>query len=121
MTHLTFLLPGVLVRDFRPVILVLAGSMDDGREDLSVRSGVASKLVGHELPRWPSLVFQNLAKETFGGSPVAVACDQDIEDIAILVGCSPKIMTLAADRDEQLVDVPDVPESTLSSPEFAGV
>ena len=121
MTHLTFLLPGVLVRDFCPVILVLAGSMDDGREDLSVRSGVASKLVGHELPRWPSLVFQNLAKEAFGGSPVAVACDQDIEDVAILVDRSPKVMTLAADRDDQLVHMPDVTEPALSPPQSAGI
>jgi len=52
---------------------------------------------------------------------VSPARNQYIENFSVLVHCSPKIMTLAADRDEQLVDVPDVPESTLSSPEFAGV
>ena len=112
-THLAFLLPGVLVGDFSPVVLVLVGSMDDQWEDLSVRSRIASKLVGDELQRWPLLVFQHLAKEAFSGSAVSMACDQDIEDVAILINRSPKITAFAADGDEQLVHVPDVPEPTF--------
>jgi hypothetical protein len=50
-----------------------------------------------------------------------MAGDQDIEDVAILIYSSPKIIVLVADRDEQLVHVPDVPETTLSSPQSAGV
>ncbi len=111
----------MLVRDFRPVVFILAGSMGNGWEDLSVRSRIASKLVGNELPGWALLVFQHLAKEAFGGSLVSTACDQDIEDIAVLVHRSPKIMTFAADHDEHFVHVPDVAESTLSSPQSAGV
>ena len=95
--------------------------MCDGWEDLSVRSRIASQLVGDELQRWPLLVLQDLAKEAFGSFPVSVACDQDIEDVAILVHRSPKIMTFAADRDEHLVHVPDVSEATLSPPQSAGV
>ncbi len=41
-----------------------------------------------------------------------MACQQDVEDIAILVYGSPKIMTFAADGDEQLVHVPDVAAAT---------
>ncbi len=48
-THLAFPLPGVLVGNFSSVVLVLAGSMGNGWEDLSVRSRIASKLVGNEL------------------------------------------------------------------------
>jgi hypothetical protein len=86
-----------------------------------VRRRIAAQLVGDELQRWPLLVFQDLAKEALGGSLVSVAGDQDVEDVAILVHRSPKIMAFAADRDEQLVHVPDVPEPTLSSPQSAGV
>ena len=68
-----------------------------------------------------SLVFQHPAKEAFGGSPVFVACDQNIQDIAVLVHRSPKIMAFAADCDEHFVHVPDVAESTLSSPQSAGI
>ena len=86
-----------------------------------MRSRIASTLVSNELVRWPLLVFQHLAKEASSGSPVSVACEEDIEDIAILVNGSPKIMTFTADGDEQLVHVPDVTEPTLSPPQSAGV
>ena len=120
-THLAFLLPGVLVGDFSSVVFVLAGSMGDGWEDLSVGGRIASKLVGNELPGWPPLTFQNLAKEALGGFLVSMARDQDIEDIAILIHRSPKIMTFAANRDEHFVHVSDVTESTLSSPQSTSI
>ncbi len=87
---MAFLLSGVLVGNFSSVVLILAASMGNGWEDLSVGSRIASKLVGNELPGWPPLVLQNLAKEAFGGSPVSVACDQNIQDVAVLVHRSPK-------------------------------
>ena len=66
-------------------------------------------------------MFQDLAKEAFGSLPVSVACDQHVEHITILVHRSPKIMALAADRNEHLAHVPDVAEATLSLPQSAGV
>ena len=66
-------------------------------------------------------MLQDLAKEAFGGSLVAMACDQDIEDVAILVNGSPKIMAFTSDGDEHFVHVPDVTESTLPSPQSVGV
>ncbi len=107
-THLAFLLPGVLVGDFSSVVFVLPASMADGREDLSMCSWVASQLVGNELQRWSLLVLQDLAKEALGSSLASVTRDQDVEDIAVLIHCSPEITSLAADRDEQLIHVPDV-------------
>ena len=77
-----------------------------------MRSRIASQLIGDELQGWPPLVFQGLAKEAFGSFPVSVACDQDVEDVAIMVHRSPKIMALTADRDGQLVHVPDVAETS---------
>ncbi len=62
-THLAFLPPGVLMRDFSPIVFILAGSMDDRWEDLSVGGRIAAKLVGNELPGWPPLVFQHLVKK----------------------------------------------------------
>ena len=120
-THLAFLLPGMLVGNFSAVVVVGPASVGDGGEDLPVRRRIASQLVGDELQRGPALVFQDLAKEALGSSSVSVAGDQDVEHVAILIHRSPKIMALAADRDEQLVHVPDVPQSTLSPPQRAGV
>ena len=84
------------MRDFSSVVFILAGSMGNRWEGFSVGCRIASKLVGNELPWWPPLVFQNLAGKALGGSLVSVACDQDIENIAILVHGSPKIMAFAA-------------------------
>ncbi len=109
------------MRNFSSVVFVLAGLMVDGWKDLSVGGRIASKLVGHELPRWPPLLFQHLAKEALSGSLVSAAGDQDVEDIPVLIHGSPKIMTFTADRDEHFVHVPDVAESALSSPQSAGV
>ncbi len=95
--------------------------MGDGWEDLSVGRPVASKLVGNELPWWAPLVFQDLPKEALSGSPVSVVCDQNIQDVAVLVYRSPKIMAFAADCDEHFVHVPDVTEPPLSPPQSAGV
>ena len=95
--------------------------MCDGWENLAVRRRAASQLVGDELQRWPLLVLQDLAKKVLGGSVVSVARDQDIEDIAILVNGSPKIIAFTADGDEHFVHVPDVTESTLPPPQGAGV
>ena len=82
---------------------------------------IASKLVGNELPWWAPLVLQQLAKEALSGSPVSAACDQNIQDFAVLVHRSSKIMTLAADCDEHFVHVPDVAESPLSSPQSMNI
>ncbi len=95
--------------------------MVDGWKDLSVGGRIASKLVGHELPRWPPLLFQDLAEEALSGPLVSVAGDQDVEDIPVLIHGSPKIMTFTADRDEHFVHVPDVAETALPPPQSAGV
>ena len=120
-THLAFLLSGVLVGNFSSVVLVPAGSMGNGWKDFSVSRRIASKLVGNELPGWLPLVFQNLAKEAFDGSPVSVACHQDIEDVVVLVHRPPQIMTLTADGDEHFVHVPDVAEPALSPPQSTSI
>ena len=64
--------------------------MGNGWEDLSVGGPIPAKLVGNESPWWAPLAFQHLAKEALSGSLVSMACDQDIEDIAVLVDSSPK-------------------------------
>ena len=86
-----------------------------------MRSRIASELVGDELPRRLARLFQNFAEEVPSGSAVSVACDQNIQHVAVLVHRYPKIMTFAADGDEHFVHVPDVAESTLSSPQSTSI
>jgi hypothetical protein len=67
------------------------------------------------------LVFQHLVKEALGGSAVSPARKQDIEYVTVLIDRSPEIVALAADRDEQLVHMPDVTEPTLSPPQSTSI
>ena len=99
----------VLMRDFSPIVLVLASSMGHQWKHFSVGCRITSQFVGDECERWLSLVFQDLPKEAFGGFSVPLACDQNIEYVTILIHNSPKIMPSAADCDKQLVHVPDSP------------
>ena len=50
-THFSFPFPVVLVREFSSIVFVLRGSMCDGWKDLSVRSRIASQLIGEVLRR----------------------------------------------------------------------
>ena len=41
--------------------------------------------------------------------------DEDVDDVAILIDGTPEILPLALDRDEDLVQVPRVAETALST------
>ena len=120
-SHLPLLLPRWLMRSLGSVILVLTGSMSHRREDLTMGSVIASKLVCNKLPRWLPLVLQHFAEEAFGGFSISPAHHQNIDHVSILIHRSPQIVSLALDRDEELVNVPDVTCSPLLSSQGAGV
>ena len=84
-------------------------------------SWIAAELVGNELPGWFPLMPQHLAKKAFGGFAISPACHQNIDHVSILIHRSPQIVSLALDRDEELVNVPDVACSPLLSSQRAGV
>jgi hypothetical protein len=68
----------VLVRDFNPIVLVLAASVGHRWKHFAVSCRVTSQFVGHECERWSPLVFQDLVKKALGGALVTVAGDQDV-------------------------------------------
>ena len=59
------------------------------------------------------LVFQHLAKEVFGGSHVAVARDQNIQDHRRHGPPLTKDSDVRRDRNEQIIHVLDVTDSTF--------
>ena len=92
----------------------------DPRQDLALGGGVAVELVCHYHPRNVSQALQQLAKEPLGRGRAAPALDQDVEDISVLVDRTPKIVLLAADADEHLVQVPLVAGLWPSLPQHIG-
>ncbi len=87
--------------------------MDDGRHDASMGRAVTSQLVGDQPTGLAALPLQQLAEEAFRGSPITARLDENIDDITILVDCTPEILALALDRHEDLVQVPSVAQPTL--------
>ena len=78
-----------------------------------MRCCIASEFVRHEAPWLTALALEKFTKELFRGAPIAPRLNQDVDEIAVLVDCTPQILTPAADGDKDLVKVPNVAKSTL--------
>ena len=68
-THLPLALARRLMRDFRSIVLVLPGAVNDGRHDRAVGGRIAAQLVRDQTVGRPALSFQDRAKEVPEGPP----------------------------------------------------
>ncbi len=101
--HLAFPLAGRLMRDFRPIVFVLPGTVDHGRHHGTMRGRVATELVRDQPARLAALSFQQLAEEPCGRTLIAPRLHENVEDVAVLVDGTPQILQPALDPHEQLV------------------
>ncbi len=69
---------------------------------------VAAELVGDQHPRGVAQAFEQLAAELLRSSRVPSGLDQDIEHDPVLIDGAPKVVLLAVDGDDHLVEVPRV-------------
>ena len=77
-------------------------------QDLALCGRVAPELVRDDHP-WRILQpAQQLAKEALGCMGIAPALNQDVEHVPVLIHGAPKVMHLAADAQEHLVEEPFV-------------
>jgi hypothetical protein len=60
------------------------------------------------------LAPQRSSKEPLGGALIATRLNQDIDHVAILIHSSPKIVLLAINPNENLIQVPAITETTLT-------
>ena len=77
--------------------------------------------VSDKIWSWLASAPQQCAKEPRGGVAIPARLDQDVEDVAVLVDGAPAIVPLAADGDEEFVEMPGVADAALPSPEPPGV
>ena len=110
-SHLSLALACRLVGDFRPIVLVKLGTVDDRRHDRPVRHAVASQLVGDQPPGRATLTLQQLTEEAFGGAGVSPSMNQDIKHITVLINGTPEILSSTLDRDEDFVEMPRVAQT----------
>ena len=92
----------------RPVVQAFVRAMLDAEHDVALCRAIESQLVGdHDAGRVP-LTFHKLSHKTFGGLGIAAALHQDVENKTVLINGVPKPVFLAADRDDDLIEVPFV-------------
>ena len=104
--HLPFSPSRRLVRDLGPVVQVPALAVLDPGQDLPLGGTIARQLVGHDHTRNVLQALEQLLEEALGRLGAAPALHQNVEHRAVLVDGAPKVVTLAADADEHLVQVP---------------
>ena len=119
--HLALPLARRLVGDFDPVVLVSRGAVKDRRHDGAVGGRIAAKLIGDESPWLSVLTLQQPTEEAFCCAPVATGLKENIDHVAVLVDCTPKIVPATPDADEQFVQVPGVTQTSLAAFQVSGV
>ena len=106
--HLPFPLPGRLMGVLDSVVGALTPAVLHASEEFLSCSTVASELVGHQRARHVTLLLQQLAEKSLGRFLVALALEQDIQDLCVLVNRPEQVVPLTTDGEEHLVHVPPV-------------
>ena len=91
------------MRILRPVVQIAVLSMSDAGHHHRFRRAVAVEFVGNEHARSAPYGAQQLAKETNGGKAIPLRLHEDVEDDAVLIDCSPQVVSDAVDLQENLV------------------
>lgn len=104
--HLAFPLAGRLLRDFRAIVFILPGTVDQGRHHGTVRGRVTAQLVRDQPARLAAFVVSTACGRTAWPPAYCAATAQDVKDVAVFVDSTPQILLPALDLDEQLVQMP---------------
>ena len=101
------------MRKLSPVVGILSRIVSNARQDRSLRSTIALQFVGDDPERFFTLTSHQSAEEPLGCLLIATRLQQNVDDITVLVNGTPKILLLTVNPDEQFVQIPSVPETTL--------
>ncbi len=86
-SHLSFALPGRLMRNLCSVVRVARCDMLDRGHHTPVRGPIASELVGDQ-PSW----FAPLREEPPGRTHISPSLDQDVNHVTVLINRTPQIV-----------------------------
>tara|TARA_B100000378_G_scaffold218189_1_gene181474 strand:- start:261 stop:566 length:306 start_codon:yes stop_codon:yes gene_type:complete len=94
------------MRVLSPIAQPFVGAVLDAGHDVALCGTIGSQFVGdHDAWRIP-LSFQKLSHQTFGSLGVTAALHQHVENETILINSPPKPVLLAANGDDNLIEVP---------------
>ena len=109
------------MRNLGAIVGIWLGIVGNSRQDGSTGSSIALQLVGDDPQRFLALTAQQFTKESLGRRLVAVRLQQNIDDIPVLIHGTPKILLPAVDSDEEFVQIPGIPETTLFLLQTSGI
>ena len=109
------------MRDLCAVVGILVRTVRHRWHHSSACRGVAAQLVRDEPTGAATLCLQQFPKDPDGGAPIPSRLDEDVEDFAVLVHGSPRVLSAPVARDEELVEVPGVAQATASLSESVRV
>ena len=93
------------MRDLCAVVGILVRTVRHRWHHSSACRGVAAQLVRDEPTGAATLCLQQFPKDPDGGAPIPSRLDEDVEDFAVLVHGSPRVLSAPVERDEELVEV----------------
>src|SRR5690349_9149307 len=82
---------------------------------------VAAELISNNDARLPSGGPQQPAKKSDRGKTIALRLHEDVEDNAVLIDSSPKVMSDAVDLEEHFIQMPFVAGLSPPSSEPVGI
>ena len=119
--HLALMLSRRLMRHLGAVVRILIRDVNDRRHHGPRGRRVAPQFIGDQPAGYAALAFQKLPEKAHCGAPVPPRLHQDVEDVAVLVYRPPQVLLTTVQRDEQLIEVPRVPEAPTPVPEPSGI
>ena len=95
--------------------------MLDVWHDGALGGGVGSQLVGYDALWMASLLSQQPRQQAFRSFRVAAGLDDFVENVTLLIDGAPQPTPLAVDRDDDLVQVPDIAATWRFAPQATRV
>ena len=65
--------------------------------------------------------LQQRPEEPHRGTPIPTRLHEDVQQVAVLVDRAPQVLLATVEGDEQLIEIPRVPETPAPLPEPAGI
>src|SRR5205823_4409664 len=90
------------------------------RQDLTFRRSIPFQLIGDNHTRNVLQSFEKLAEKSLRRFLVASALHEDVESIAVLVHCPPKILRFPVDLQVHFIQVPCVSTTRTATTQFIG-
>ena len=114
--HAPLSYPRRLVRKFGAVIGELRCVVNRVRDQFSMRDVVASQLIRDNLPGFTTIISSQPFEKPPSSCAVSTCLQKHINDFTILIDRTPKIVLLALDRYQDLINKEGITLTLMAAP-----